>query len=79
MKEIGLISWLIYFVFILESINDYIDKEEVITKFIDLNKVEEEAFKIEDNYYGISEYDKSGNIITVHHQVERPKIDYFLK
>src|SRR5699024_10196096 len=56
----------------------YIDNDKDVMEFIDLNKVEEEAFIMEDNYYGIPEYDKLGNIIAVHHQRERPKMDYFL-
>lgn len=80
-----LINEIINELFILKIKDDYIDvihyidKDKVIMEFIDLNKVEEEAFKMEDNYYGIPEYDKSGNIVAVHHQEERPKTDYFLK
>jgi len=59
-----LINEIINKLFILKIKDDYIDvihyidKDKVVMEFIDLNKVEEEAFKMEDNYYGIPEYDK---------------------
>src|SRR5699024_5714047 len=57
----------------------YLNKDEIIKEFIDMEKVEEEAFKIEDNFYGIPEYDSVGNIVAVHHQVQRKETEYFLK
>lgn len=64
-----------------EKINgtNYINKEKVIEDFIDKNKLEEEAFKEIENYYGIPEYDEKGDIIAVHHSQKRPSTDYFLK
>lgn len=58
---------------------DYIDRNKVVDEFIDMEKVIEEAFKIEDNFYGITEYDQTGNIIAVHHKAERPATSYFIK
>lgn len=61
------------------DVNKYLNKEEIIIKFIDMKKVEEEAFKMEDSYYGIPEYDNTGDIVAVHNQEQRPKTSYFLK
>lgn len=58
---------------------NYINKNEIIRDFIDMKKVEEEAFKIEDNFYGIPEYDRVGNIVAVHHKGQRETTEYFLK
>lgn len=61
------------------NVKTYINKKEIIKEFIDLEKVEEEAFKMEDNYYGIPEYDSTGDIVAVHHPDKRPNTSYFLK
>ncbi|GAQ18476.1 hypothetical protein OPHB3_2416 [Oceanobacillus picturae] len=58
---------------------NYINKNEIIKEFIDMKRVEEEAFKIEDNFYGIPEYDSVGNIVAVHHKDQREKTEYLLK
>lgn len=57
----------------------FINKEKIIKEFIDMEKIEEEAFKIEDSFYGIPEYDSVGNIVAVHHKGQRGKTEYFLK
>jgi hypothetical protein len=61
------------------EVKSYINRNEIIKDFIDMEKVEEEAMKIEDNFYGISEYDSTGNIVAVHHKGERKETKYFLK
>ncbi|WDF05494.1 hypothetical protein [Shouchella hunanensis] len=61
------------------SSKNYINKNEIIKDFIDMIKVEEEAFKLEDNFYGIPEYDRVGNIIAVHHKGQRETTEYFLR
>lgn len=57
----------------------YINRSKIVEDFIDEKKIEEEAFKVIDNYYGIPEYDEKGDIIAVHHSQKRPSTDYFLK
>lgn len=44
-----------------------------------MERVEEEVMKIEDNFYGIPEYDSVGNIVAVNHKGERKEAKYFLK
>lgn len=61
------------------NVKNYINKNEIIKEFIDMKKIEEEAFKIEDGFYGIPEYDSIGNIVAVHHESQREKTEYFLK
>jgi len=64
-----------------KSINvfDYIEKNKIIDECIDMDKVVEEAFKIEDNFYGVPEYDHTGDIIAVHHKAKRQATNYLNK
>gem|GEM_PF-6865934 len=57
----------------------YIKRSEIIECFIDEKKIEEEAFKIIDNDYGVLEYDNQGNIVSVHNYEKRKETEYFLK
>lgn len=61
------------------NVNEFIDKNKIISEFIDLEKIEAEAIKIEDGFYGIPEYDSSGDIVAVHHMEKRKQTKYFLK
>jgi len=58
---------------------NYINEYEIVNDFIDIKKLEDEAFKIVDNYYGVPEYNEDGNIIHVHNQKEIRKLESFLK
>lgn len=58
---------------------NYINKSDIIKDFIDIRKLEDEAFKIVDKNYGVPEYDKDGNIIHVHNQKETRKLESFFK
>lgn len=60
-------------------VGNYINRNKVLMDFIDEKKIEEEAFKLIDNYYGIPEYDSQGCIIHVHNYEKSPRTDYFLK
>lgn len=57
----------------------YINRSKLFEDFIDEKKIEEEAFRVIENYYGTTEYDEQGEIIEVHNYIKRPKTDYYLK
>ncbi|UOQ48841.1 hypothetical protein MUN88_01480 [Gracilibacillus caseinilyticus] len=56
----------------------YLDRAKILEDFIDTEKIENEAFKIVDNYYGTPEYDEQGVLVNIHSFMERPKTDYYL-
>jgi hypothetical protein len=57
---------------------DYLVTEKFIEDFIEMEKVVEVAFKIEDGFYGTPVYDDKGNVVDI--EIEGvPKTDYFLK
>lgn len=58
--------------------SDYLNKEEIIKDFIEMEKVVEVAFKIEDGFYDTRVYDDKGNVVDI--KIEGvPETDYFLK
>lgn len=61
------------------DVRRYINRSKIIEDFINIKKVEEEAFEIVDQQYGTPEYDSCGEIIHVHNSKKRKKSDCFLK
>lgn len=61
------------------DVRRYINRSKIIEDFINIKKVEEEAFEIVDQQYGTPEYDSCGEIIHVHNNKKRKKTDCFLK
>src|SRR5699024_11250302 len=59
--------------------SDYLNKEEIIKDFIEMEKVVEVAFKIEDGFYEIPVYNEKGAIVDMEQWDENPDTNYFLK
>lgn len=57
----------------------YIERSKFINDFIDVQKLEEEALKLIDNYYGIPDYGENGDIIHIHNYAERKDTKHLLK